>query len=76
MNKYKKVLVALANQLDAEGKYELADIIDEEWDVFLKLLEEGELEFDFTYSGGSRDPRNPYSHRGRELPAVGVPGPQ
>jgi hypothetical protein len=76
MNYYSWLLIKLADRLDREGKFQEADIIDEDFEEFLRLLEEGKLEFDFTYSGGSRDPRNPYSHRGRELPAVGVPGPQ
>ena len=73
---YAQILIALADQLDKEGKFEEADIIDEDFETFLKLLEEGKLDFDFTYSGGQRDPRGPYSNRGREMPAFGVPGPQ
>jgi hypothetical protein len=76
MTKYAKFLISLADELDLEGKFEEADIIDENFEEFIKLLEEGELNFDFTYSGGQRDPRGPYSNRGRELPAFGVPGPQ
>jgi hypothetical protein len=76
MTKYAKLLISLADELDLEGKFKEADIIDENFEEFIKLLEEGELNFDFTYSGGQRDPRGPYSNRGRELPAFGVPGPQ
>ena len=72
----RKFLIALADQLDEEGRFEEADIIDENFQEWLRLLEEGELDFDFTYSGGSRDPRGPYSNRGRELPIFGIPGPQ
>jgi len=73
---YRMFLLKLADQLDEEGKFQKADIVDKDFEEFLRLLEEGKLDFDFTYSGGSRDPRGPYSSRGRELPAVGVPGPQ
>ncbi|MHA2218922.1 MAG: hypothetical protein ACXACY_23620 [Candidatus Hodarchaeales archaeon] len=73
---YRIFLVSLADQLDREGKYRFADIIDEDFEEFLRLLEEGKLDFDFEFSGGSRDPRGPYSNRGRELPLFGVPGPQ
>lgn len=76
MNRFATLLIVLADQLDLEGKFEEADVIDENFEEFLKLLEEGELDFDFTFSGGQRDPRGPYSNRGRELPAYGVPGPQ
>lgn len=72
---YKEFLIKLADELDEEGKHQLADIIDENFEEFLKLLEEGKLDFSFLFHG-TRDPRNPYSNRGRELPACGVPGPQ
>jgi len=75
MNK-KEFLVCLANTLDEEGKFLDADIIDENFEDFLDLLEDGDLDFDFTYSGGSRDPRGPYSNRGYEVPIYGIPGPQ
>lgn len=73
---YKLLLLKLADQLDEEGKFQEADIIDKDFEEFLRLLEDGQLDFDFTYSGGSRDPRGPYNSRGHELPCVGVPGPQ
>lgn len=77
MLKYIKSFESLANKLDREGKFEEADLLDEEFERFLKLLEEGELTFDYTYSGGARDPRLPYSNPGRgPMPACGVPGPQ
>jgi len=70
-------LIALADQLDIEGKIDEADAIDESFEEFLKLLEEGELIFNYDYSGGARDPRSPYSNPGRgPLPAYGIPGPQ
>ena len=75
-----KYLISLANKadkLDQEGKFEEADKTDEEFEKFLKLLEEGKLTFDYTYSGGMRDPRTPYSNPGSPaMPACGVPGPQ
>jgi len=70
--KNRHLLVAFADRLDEEGNHEAADVIDENWEKFLRLLEEGKLEFDFTFSGGSRDPRGPYDNRGRETPACGV----
>ena len=73
---YAEMLIALADQLDLEGKFDQADKIDKEFEKFLELLEKGELNFDFTFSGGQRDPRGPYSNRGGELPAYAVPGPQ
>lgn len=69
-------LIALANQLDEEGKYELADEVDENFQEFLQLLEEGKMDFDFTYNGGVRDPRGPYSNRGRQVCVWDVDGPQ
>jgi hypothetical protein len=70
-------LIALADQLDMEGKFNEADVVDEDFEEFLKLLEEGELTFDYSYSGSARDPRTPYSNPGRgPLPAYGIPGPQ
>lgn len=72
---YKLFLVKLADELDEEGDVQLADIIDENFDKFVKLLEEGKLDFSFLFSG-TRDPRDPYSNRGRELPAYAIPGPQ
>jgi len=70
-------LIALADQLDREGKFEDADLIDEKFQEFLKLLESGELDFDPRFSGGARDPRQPYSNKGSgPIPAFGVPGPQ
>ena len=74
--KHAEFLVSLANQLDQEGKYDLADQIDENFEEFLKLLENGKLVFDYEFSGGARDPRGPYNNRGRELPIYGIPGPQ
>ena len=69
--------MSLANDLDNNGEFEEADKIDSDFEEFLKLLEEGKLTFDYTYSGGARDPRTPYSNPGRgPLPAYGIPGPQ
>jgi hypothetical protein len=72
---YREFLVRLADTLDSEGRSDLANKIDEDFEEFVKLLEEGKLDFDFTFFG-KRDPRLPYSNRGRELPLHGVPGPQ
>jgi len=77
MYKYMKRLISLADELDQEGKFEEADAIDQKFEEFLKLLEDGKLTFDYTYSGGARDPRLPYSNPGRSpIPAYGIPGPQ
>lgn len=73
---YTKFLITLANQLDKEGKPELADIIDKDFEEFLELLEEGKLTFDFLQSGGNRDPRSAYSNRSSETPLCGIDGPQ
>ena len=73
---YSKLLIALANQLDKENKPELADIVDENFEEFLNLLENGELDFDFLFPGGQRDPHSPYSNSGLEVPLCGIPGPQ
>jgi hypothetical protein len=73
---YAEFLVALADQLDREGKTDLADKVDEDFDQFLEMLEDGELNFDPTLSGGQRDPRQPYNGRGTEVFTFGVPGPQ
>ena len=76
MNNVEK-LIALADQLDAEGKTELADVIDKDFDEFLEMLESGELDFDFTFSGGARDPRGPYSNRGCHTKSLcDIDGPQ
>ena len=70
-------LVALADQLDQEGMFEDADLIDENFQEFLDFLESGEFTFDPQFSGGARDPRQPYSNKGSgPIPAFGVPGPQ
>ena len=74
---YSSFLVKLADQLDQEGKSGQADAIDEDFEEFLKLLEDGKLLFHETHSMGPRDPRGPYGNLGRgPLPAVGIPGPQ
>lgn len=73
---YRKFLISLANQLDQEGKPELADILDKEFEEFLQLLEEGKLNFDFTYEGGAHPTGTPTSNRGRETPLCGLDGPQ
>jgi hypothetical protein len=39
---YKHLLISLADQLDREGKFEQADQVDENFEEFLKLLEEGD----------------------------------
>ena len=76
MNNAEK-LIALANQLDAEGKPLLADILDKDFQEFLDLLESGELDFDFTFSSGARDPRGPYSNRGCHTKSLcDIDGPQ
>lgn len=72
-----RLLIALADRLDQEGQFEKADIIDDNFQDFLELLESGEFDFAPWLSGGSRDPRGPYSSRGiGPMPAFGVPGPQ
>jgi hypothetical protein len=77
MVSHAEFLVAFADRLDQEGRFEEADAVDENFQEFLELLEKGELDFDPRFSGGSRDPRQPYSSRGiGPLPAFGVPGPQ
>jgi len=68
---YRTFLIKLADQLDEEGNTQLADIIDKDFDEFLKLLEEGKLDFDFLFHG-TRNPSDPYSNRGREVPACAV----
>lgn len=66
-------LVALANKLDQEGKFEDADLIDENFQEFLDFLESGAFTFDPQFSGGARDPRYPYSNKGiGPIPAFGV----
>lgn len=70
-------LITLADQLDLEGRFEEADIIDKDFQEFLELLESGKLDFDPRFPGGARDPRQPYSNKGSgPIPAFGVPGPQ
>jgi len=77
MNKHADFLIALADALDEEGEFEKADIIDKDFEEFLKLLESGELVFDEQFSGGARDPRGPYSSWGRtDTPVFGISGPQ
>jgi hypothetical protein len=76
MNRNAAFLIALADALDHEGKFELADIVDKDFEEFLKLLEEGDLVFDESFSGGARDPRGPYSSWGPETFTFSVPGPQ
>ena len=76
MRKNAEFLLSLADRLDQEGKHELADIIDKNFEEFLELLESGELTTEELFSGGQRDPRLPYSNRGAELPIFGIPGPQ
>lgn len=75
MNNREK-LIALADQLDKEGKPELADEIDKNFEEFLQLLEEGKLDFDFTFEGGQHPSDTPTSNRGREVPLCGIDGPQ
>ena len=62
---YAKFLISLADQLDREGELNKADIIDKDFEEFVKLLENGELDFDFSAYQGYRDPRGPYSNQGR-----------
>jgi hypothetical protein len=73
---FAEFLIALANQLDLEGKFYKADEIDKDFAEFIKLLEEGELDFNTTFSGGSRDPEGPYSNRGSTKSLCDIPGPQ
>jgi hypothetical protein len=69
-------LIALADALDNEGKYELADVIDEDFEELVKLIEQGKFNFETEFSGGSRDPRGPYSNFGVGVPLCAIPGPQ
>lgn len=64
---YENFLISLADKLDQEGNLKGADEIDKDFADFLKLLEEGKLSFDDEYFQGQRDPRGPYSNRGRGL---------
>lgn len=61
-------LVSLADDLDQQGEFTKADLIDENFEEFLKLLEEGKLEFNNTFFTGpvNRDPRLPRGNLGRE----------
>lgn len=61
---YAEFLISLANQLDIEGKFDKADLIDEDFETFLELLEEGKLNFENLYSWSPRDPRSPYCNPG------------
>lgn len=72
---YRLFLIKLADYLNDDGEHDASDIINENFEEFLKLLEEGKLDFSFLFHG-TRDPRDPYSNRGRELPIHGVPGVQ
>ena len=77
INKNALLLIKLADQLDAEGHPDKADEIDKNFQEFLQLLEEGKLDFDFTYFTGARDPRNPYSNKGLTLDGLEtIEGPQ
>ena len=75
MVNYREFLVKLADCLDEDGESQAADIVNENFEEFLKLLEDGKLDFNFLFHG-IRDPEGPYSNKGRGLPACGVPGPQ
>ena len=65
-------LVALANDLDHQGKFEQADEIDENFEEFINLLEKGEVAFDSTYYVGPRDPRKQRENLGRETTLSGI----
>jgi len=69
---YKKYLILLADQLDMEGKFSQADVIDEDFEEFLQLLEKGELDFDFTMSSSLRERYMP--NRGFEQTLEGITG--
>ncbi len=71
MTKNEMFLIKLADELDLEGKFFEAGVLDEGFEEFLKLLEEGDLDFDFTFSAGPRGP-GPYSNRGRETSSYSV----
>ena len=74
MTKNEVLLISLADALDSEGKFDMADEIDVDFEEFIKLLEDGKLEFDFTFSSS---PRGDYtSNRGREMNTYSIPGPQ
>ena len=76
MPAHAEFLMALADRLDIEGKPELADVIDKDFEEFLELLESGEFECCEPLSGGSRDPRTPYGNRGRQTFLADISGPQ
>lgn len=66
-------LLDLADRLDEEGKFEQASMVDDSFEEFLELLENGKLTFNNQFSGGARDPRGPYGNAGRgPVPAFGV----
>lgn len=69
---YKNFLICLADQFDQDGEFEKADQIDENFDEFLKLLEEGKLQFDNTFFIGDRDPRLQRGNLGRETTLSGI----
>lgn len=75
MNRYERFLNDVVAQLRKEGKWDLAETIDEDWDEFLELLEQEKLNFDFTESTSPRGKDN-MVNKGRETPAYGMPGPQ
>ena len=69
-------LIKIADQLDQDGQFDQADLIDENFEKFLRLLENGDLTFEEMFSSGPRNPKEPYSNRGAELPIFAIPGPQ
>jgi hypothetical protein len=65
---YTNFLISLADDLDKQGKFDQADQVDQNFEEFLKLLEEGKLEFNNTYftGPGDRDPRLQRGNLGKE----------
>lgn len=69
---YKHFLISLADEFDRDGEFNKADQVDENFDEFLKLLEEGKLQFDNTFFIGCRDPRLQRGNLGRETTVSGI----
>jgi len=59
------LLLKFADYLDQEGKFSDANIIDENFEEFIEMLENRELDLNEMFFSGQRDPRGPYSMRGR-----------
>jgi len=58
----KQFLIRLANQLDVENKQDLAYVVRKNFDEFLEMLENGEIDFDMEKS--DLNPRDTFSSGG------------